>query len=289
MNILNDKKIAYLFVAPALILMLVLVVLPIVSVVYISLTDWQMGMPDFNFVWFDNYSALSDNTDFQTTLKNSFVYSIGVTLLSCFCGLWIAMKIKSNMHGEQFYSTVLFLPTVASLAAASIAWQMILHPSSGLLNVTLSQIGVVGPNWLRDSQYALPTLMLIGVWERVGFNVIFYLSALHSIPKDYFDAASIEGVKSSFERFKIVIWPAVFYMTGFLIVIGAIHSFQAFESIVILTQGGPQNHTQTLIYSIYQEGFIFFRTNYAAVLTVVLIFVVGSLSLVQFKLSSRKL
>lgn len=288
MNNLADKTIAYLFVSPALILMLLLVVFPIVSVVYISLTDWQMGMPDFHFVGLDNYTALKDNTDFQTTLKNSFVYSIGVTLLSCFLGLLVAIKIKSTMHGEQFYSTVLFLPTVASLAAASIAWQMILHPSSGLLNISLSKIGVAGPNWLRESQYALPTLMVIGVWERIGFNVIFYLSALHSIPKDYFDAASIEGIRSSFEKFKIVIWPAVFYMTGFLIVIGAIHSFQAFESIVILTQGGPQNHTQTLIYSIYQEGFIFFRTNYAAVLTVVLIVVVGALSLLQFKLSSRK-
>lgn len=279
---------AYWMVLPAAILLLVLVVLPFIGVLGISLTDWQMGAPQLGFVGWANFAELASDAQFLRSLGASLLYVAIVVPLSVGLGLGVALLINASKSGQTLYRTVYFLPTIASMAAAAVAWQMLLHPSSGLYNLVLKGFGIDGPNWLKESAWALPTLAVIGVWERIGFNVIFFLSALRDIPRDLLDAALVEGAGAPWDRFWLVVWPHLSAMTLFLMVIAGIHSFQAFETVAILTQGGPDKSTQFLIYTIYQEGFVFFRTNYAAAVTVVFIAILAILSALQFAQFKQK-
>lgn len=273
---------AYWMVLPAAALLLGLVVLPLLSVLAISLTDWQMGSGQIHYVGLQNFVELTGDAQFLRSLGSTLLYVVLVVPASVGAGLGVALLIHGSRTGQTLYRTLYFLPTIASLAAAAVAWQMLLHPGSGLFNLLLKAAGIEGPNWLKESAWALPTLAVIGIWERIGFNAIFFLSALRDIPRDLLDAAQVEGAGAPWDRFWLVVWPHLGAMTLFLFVIAGIHAFQSFETVAMLTQGGPGKSTQFLIYTIYQEGFVFFRTNYAAAVTVVFIAILALLSALQF-------
>lgn len=275
-------------VLPAVLLLVMLLVVPLVAVVGASFTDWRMGARHFSFVGADNFVRLAGDPHFRRALMNTAIYVSLVAPASVLFGLVAALLIARTGRFQAFYRTVYFLPTIATLAAAVVAWQLLLHPGSGLFNHLLRLVGIDGPNWLKDSAWALPTLAAIGIWERVGFNTVFFLAALRDTPRELLDAATLEGAPGALDRFWLVVRPHLAPITLFLTVIGSIHAFQAFEAVAILTQGGPHKSTQLLIYTIYQEGFVFFRTSYAAAATVVFILVLVLLSAVQFWQFGRK-
>ncbi|MFZ2159041.1 MAG: sugar ABC transporter permease [Bradyrhizobium sp.] len=275
-------------VLPASILLVCLIIVPLIAVVVIAFTNWQMGSSRIAFVGLSNFVELLSDRQFQTALLNTLIYVATVAPLTVGIGLAVALLIAGSRIGQNFYRTIYFLPTIATLAAAAVAWQMLLHPTSGLFNQMLRAIDVSGPNWLKDSNWALPTLAMIGVWERVGFNTIFYMAALRDVPQSLMDAARIDGAGGSWDRFWLVVWPQLGPMTLFLVITAGIHAFQAFETVAILTQGGPQKATQLLLYTIYQEGFVFFRTSYAATVTVAFLLILLVFSATQFRYVSRR-
>ena len=275
-------------VLPASILLMGLIIVPLIAVVAIAFTNWQMGSSRIAFVGFGNFAELLSDRQFQNALWNTLIYVALVAPLTVGGGLVVALLIAGSRSGQNFYRAIYFLPTIATLAAAAVAWQMLLHPTSGLFNQMLRIIGVSGPNWLKDSHWALPTLVMIGVWERIGFNMIFYMAALRDVPQNLMDAAKIDGAGSSWDRFWLVVWPQLGPMTLFLVITAGIHAFQAFETVAILTQGGPQKATQLLLYTIYQEGFVFFRTSYAATVTVAFLLILLIFSVTQFRYFSRR-
>lgn len=275
-------------VLPASILLVCLIIVPLIAVVAIAFTDWQMGSSRIAFVGLNNFRELLSDRQFQNALWNTLIYVAIVAPLTVGIGLAVALLIAGCRIGQNFYRTIYFLPTIATLAAAAVAWQMLLHPTSGLFNQMLRAIDVSGPNWLKDSNWALPTLAMIGVWERVGFNTIFYMAALRDVPQNLVDAARIDGAGGSWDRFWLVVWPQLGPMTLFLAITAGIHAFQAFETVAILTQGGPQKATQLLLYTIYQEGFVFFRTSYAATVTVAFLVILMVFSATQFRFVSRR-
>ena len=274
--------------APAALLLVGLILVPLLAVVAISFTDWQMGARSLSFVGFRNFESLASDRQFIGTFGNTMIYVLLVAPVSVAAGLAVAVLIQSVKRFQGFYRTVFFLPTIATLAAAIVAWQMLLHPNSGLFNQLLRVAGIEGPNWLKDPAWALPTLALIGIWERVGFNAIFFLAALRDLPRDLIDAAVIEGAGGAFDRLLLVVLPHLGPITLFLSVVAGIHAFQAFEAVALLTQGGPQKSTQLMLYSIYQEGFVFFRTSYAATITVVFLAVLAAFSAIQFSYARRR-
>jgi len=279
---------ALLMVAPAVMLIAGLILVPFVAVIAIAFTDWQMGAPRLSFVGLKNFASLAADRQFLQALGNTGLYVAIVMPGTIILGLLVALLIAGSRRGQSFYRTVYFLPTIATLAAAAVAWQMLLHPSNGLFNQFLMQIGIRGPNWLKDSDWALVTLAIIGIWERVGFNVIFYLAALRDVPKSLLDASRIDGAATAWDRFWLVTWPQLGPMTLFLAVTAGIHAFQAFETVVILTQGGPHKTTQLLLFTIYQEAFVFFRTSYAATVTVAFLVVLLLFSAMQFRHYGRR-
>lgn len=273
---------------PAALLLLVLDIGPLVSVFVISLTDWRMGAKAPQLVGLQNFADLASDRRFIGSLVNTLWYVAVVGPLSVLLGLCVAILVNEARFGGTFYRAVYFLPVIATLAAAAIAWQMLLHPTSGLFNQALRMVGVEGPNWLKDHAWALPTLALIGVWERVGFNMVFFLAALRDRPGELLEASTMDGAGRPWDQFWLVTYPHLLPMTIFLLVVSTIHAFQAFETVAILTQGGPQKSSQLLLYSIYQEGFVFFRTSYAATITVVFMALLAVLSVLQLRFMQRK-
>lgn len=285
----RDRRWAALpMVMPASILLVGLIIVPLIAVVAIAFTNWQMGSSRIAFVGLGNFAELLSDRQFQNALWNTLIYVAFVAPMTVGIGLVVALLIAGSRSGQNFYRAVYFLPTIATLAAAAVAWQMLLHPTSGLFNQMLRIVGVSGPNWLKDSHWALPTLAMIGVWERIGFNTIFYMAALRDVPPSLTDAARIDGAGNSWDRFWLVVWPQLGPMTLFLVITAGIHAFQAFETVAILTQGGPQKSTQLLLYTIYQEGFVFFRTSYAATVTVAFLLILLIFSATQFRYFSRR-
>jgi multiple sugar transport system permease protein len=202
-------------------------------------------------------------------------------------GLGVALLIESGSTFRAWYRTIYFLPVMATLIAMSIVWEFMLHPQFGLVNGLLKGIGVEGFSWLQDRRTSLYALCVIGIWQALGFNMVLFLAGLVSIPRQLYDAAEIDGAHSAWARFRLVTWPMLGPTTVFVVVITGIRSFQVFDTVHVLTKGGPSKSSEVLIHTMYVEGFEFFRSGYGAALTVVFLTFVLLLTLVKSAMANR--
>ncbi|MGF1700219.1 sugar ABC transporter permease [Photobacterium makurazakiensis] len=279
---------AWLLSAPALFLMLLFLIGPMAAVLLLSFTDWQLGMDSFDFVGLANYQELIDDPVFWISLKNTLLYVAVVLPGSVIGGLAIAMLIESRPSGKSFYRTVFFLPVMASLIAMSIVWEYILHPEFGLLNMVLNLVGVEGRDWLNDPDAVVYVLAGIGVWHQLGFNMVLFMSGLMAIPKHLYEAAEMDGVSNPLSRFSLVTWPMLGPVAMFVIVITAIKAFQVFDTVHVLTKGGPGKSSEMLLLTMYHEGFEYFRTSYAAAITVVFMFFILLVTIIKTRYMEKK-
>lgn len=279
---------AWLLSAPALILMLLMILGPTAAVILLSATDYQLGASGFAFIGLDNYRAMFADDVFWKSFLNTLCYVGIVVPGSMLLGLGTALLIEAGTGLRAFYRAVFFIPVMATLIAMAISWEFMLHPSFGLVNLALAHLGFAPQNWLQDSHLALGVLAVIGVWQLFGFNMVLFLAGLVSIPRHLYEAAESDGCASAWSRFWLVTWPMLTPVTLFVLVISAIRSFQVFDTVHVLTKGGPVKATEVLLYSMYAEGFEFFRSGYAAAITVVFLSFVLVLTLVKTRLVERK-
>jgi multiple sugar transport system permease protein len=279
---------AYALSAPALLLMLVLVIAPLFTVVVLAFTDYQLGERTLRFVGLANFRTLASAAVFWKALGNTAVYVLVVVPGSVALGLAAAMLIEGGTRLKAFYRTVMFLPIMATLIAMAIVWEFMLHPTFGLVNLALEAVGLRGRNWLQDGDTALYVLAVIGIWQQFGFNMVLFLAGLLSIPRHLYEAAAIDGARSGWDRFCLVTWPMLGPITLFVAVISTIRAFQIFDTVQALTRGGPNKATEVLLYSMYPEAFEFFRTGYAAAIAVVFIVLVTMLTLIKTNLLERR-
>lgn len=276
---------AIALVAPAAILMLIMLLGPLAAVFALSFTDYQLGAPALSWIGLTNYREMFADKVFWISLKNTLTYVAIVVPGAVGLGLGIALLIQSGTGLRTWYRTIYFLPVMATLIAMAIAWEFMLHPQFGLVNGLLRGVGLQGYSWLQDRDTALYSLCAIGIWQAVGFNMVLFLAGLVSIPRQLYDAAEIDGAAGAWARFRLVTWPMLRPVTAFVVVISGIRSFQVFDTVHILTKGGPSKSSEVLIYTMYTEGFEFFRSGYGAALTVVFLAFVLLLTLVQSRLA----
>ena len=273
---------------PAIALMLVFLVGPLLCVIALSLTDYQLGGQALNFIGLGNYVQMFGDKVFMKSLINTLVYVAITVPGSLGLGLGIALLIEADLRFRGFYRAVYFLPYMATLIAMAIVWQFMLQPQFGLVNTLLNALGLEGKDWLQNQSLVLFTLCGIGIWHSLGFNMVMFMAGLTSIPADLYEAAAVDGVDNGFDRFRTVTWPMLGPVTLFAIVITSIRSFQVFETVAVMTQGGPNKASEVLLYTMYSEGFLFFRTGYAAAVTVIFLIFVFILSAVKvFVLDKR--
>lgn len=277
----------YLFVAPALIVFIVFSIYPILNTIFLSFYEWDMISPTKEFVGIKNYQTLFRDVKFYQTLSNTFVYMLLTVGLGVILAIALALFLRKDTRINKFMQNLIFTPYIVSLASISFLWMWLMNNDFGLLNYLLSLMGVGPIDWLGNPKVALISLVIISVWKTLGYNTLIILSALQSIPKHLYEAASLDKATKRQTFFKItlpMISPTLFFLT----IVSIIASFKVFETIQIITNGGPQNSTNTLVYSIYEYGFQFYKIGYASTIGVVLLVIISIFTIIYFKLLSKK-
>ncbi len=273
---------------PAAIAFLLLLLLPTLAAIVLAFTDYELGAPSLAWIGLGNFAELWDDRGFRQSLRNTLVYTAIVVPASIGGALGLALLIEALTKGRALYRAVFFLPVVSLPVAMATAWQYLLHPTIGPLNAMLREAGVNGPAWLTSSDTVLVSLAVIGVWEAIGFNLVLFLAGLTAIPRELHQAAETDGVASSWERFRLVTWPLLGPTTLFVVTITMIRGVRTFDSVAVLTQGGPNRASEVLLYTMYTEGFTYFRLGYSAAITLVFLLIVLALMLLQTRILDRR-
>lgn len=284
----REARIALLLAAPAVLLLLLFVILPTIAVILLGFTDFELGYASFNFVGFENYADLLKDRTFKKSLWNTTVYAAIVAPTSMALGLGIALLIESEGRGKSLFRTAFFLPVASLLVAMATVWQYLFHPTIGPINAALALIGIDGPNWLGASSTVMTSLSIIGIWQATGFNMVLFLAGLSAIPRELYQAAEVDGARSALSRFRLVTWPMLGPTTLFVTTISIINSVKVFETVKTLTEGGPNKASEVLLFTIYQEGFVFLKVGYASAMTVIFLAILVSLMFLQYRVMDRK-
>jgi multiple sugar transport system permease protein len=279
---------AYLLSAPAILCLFGILILPTLATVVLSFTDWQFGARTLRWIGIGNYLHLVEDRVFWKSLGNTVLYVSVVVPVSVGLGLVVALLIEAGTSGRAFYRAAYFLPVTATLIAMATVWEIMLHPSIGLVNVVIEALGLPKQNWLKDRDLALFTLAGIGIWQALGLNMVLLLAGLKSIPRDLYEAAAVDGADGPWTRFVTVTLPMLGPALSFVLIVSAIRSFQVFDTVAVLTEGGPNKATEVLLYTMYQEGFSFFRAGYAAAITVVFLAFVLVLTLLKARIAEKR-
>ncbi|WP_128656616.1 carbohydrate ABC transporter permease [Paenibacillus sp. 598K] len=284
-KLVQDAK-ALLFTMPALLPLAVFWLIPLGYAFYLSFTDWDF-MADYKpFVGLANYSALLANPAFYSSLKVTLLFALGNVLPTLIGGLALALLMKRAVKGGGAYRALLFSPWVTPTVAVSIVWSWIFEPESGLANSILRMLGGEGLGWLKDPDWALVAILIVTVWKSVGWSMVFFLVALHNVPREIQEAARIDGA-GSWQQFSRITLPLISPTTFFLTIVLIISSLQAYDQINVMTQGGPSGSTRTLLYLYYQSAFEGFRIGEASSVAVVLVLGCALLSVISFLVSRR--
>lgn len=274
----------YLLISPWLIGLLLFQGGPIVAAFLLSFAEWPLPAPP-QFVGVAHFRTLAGDPLVWRTLFNTGYYALGVVPAGLALGLALALLLERPRRGVALFRTIFFAPAVISGVALTLLWGWIFNPRYGLLNRLLQIVGIRGPAWLQDEQWAMPALILMSLWN-VGINLVVYLAALQHIPDELLDAAALDGA-GRWARFRHVRWPLLSPTTFYLLIVNMIGAFQIFTPIYILTRGGPNNATLTLPLYIYLNAFLWSKLGYATALALMLFLFVLALTALQFGTARR--
>lgn len=275
-----------LLVGPNLFLFGVFTYWPLIYNGYLSFVRWDMLAPIKLWVGLGNYRNLFTSPDFAKILLNTLVFTAGSVGLICGLGLLIAMLLNQPLKGRNLARSVVFSPVMLSGAAIGIVWIYIFDPRYGLLDIPIRALGFRSPNWLLDTAWVMSAVIIVQVWKNVGYAVVIFLAGLQAIPRELYEAALVDGA-SAWQRFRNITLPGLSPVVFFLVLTTILASFQSFDIIKVMTEGGPVDATTTLIYYLYQEGFVAFNAGRAGVASVVLFLTMLAFTIVQMQTSER--
>jgi multiple sugar transport system permease protein len=276
----------WIFIGPAIIGILAFQFVPILVSMYASLTKWD-GMNPPEFAGIDNFRRLVvEDEFFRETLKNTIYFTLGHIPLTIIFALGLALLCNLHLPGISLFRTAYFIPAVSNVVAISVVWFWIYQPESGVLNSALSRIGIEGPAWLSSTTWAMPAVILVSVWQGVGYPMVILLAGLQGIPAELYEAARIDGASHWNQFWKITV-PLLTPTLFFLLITQFISSFQVFGIIYVMTSGGPANATSVYIYYLYQNAFAFGRMGYASAMAWILFAIIAAVTFIQWKLQKR--
>jgi multiple sugar transport system permease protein len=278
-----------LLTLPAALAYLLMLLLPTIATILLAFTDYELGLPGFAWIGLGNFEELLEDRGFTIALRNTVVYVGLVAPLSILLGLGAALLIEAGIRGRALFRAIFFLPVVSLTVAMAAAWQYLLHPTIGPLNAFLRTLGMTAPPfWLSSSDWVLLSLSAIGIWENVGYNMVLFLAGLTAIPRELQQAAEVDGARGWLARFRLVTWPLLGPTTLFVLTITMIRSIRVFDTVAVLTQGGPNKASEVLLHTMYKEGFTFLRLGYSAAITLVFLAMVLGLVWLQTKALDKR-
>ncbi|MGP3964922.1 carbohydrate ABC transporter permease [Nonomuraea sp. 3N208] len=277
---------AYLFIAPSLLGVLGFLLLPMMIVLVLSLFDWELlSAPEF--VGLDNYRRLAADGETWHSLGVTAGYVLLCIPLQTVLALALAMLLNQRVKGVRFYRSLFVIPWMATPIVLALIWNWIFDPRDGAINSALALVGVTGPDWLSDADWALPAVALVSVWQHTGYNMLFFLAGLQGIPKELHDAASTDGATSA-QRFWRVTLPLLNPTMFFVTVTNLIGAFQVFDTVYAMTNGGPSRSTEVLNFRIFETAFKEFDFGYAATLSTLLFAVIFLVTVAQVRFFGKR-
>lgn len=269
------------FILPALIGTFIFIIIPIFCSFALSFTEWDL-LNEIKFVGLANYKAILTQKIFLDILINTLIYALSVTVFAVIIPLILASIINNKIKGSEWFKTVYFIPFITPTVVIAIVWSWIFDPNIGAIN-TLFKSNLV---WLFDTKLAMPVLIFVSVWKQIGYNIILFLTGFATIPTNLYEASKIDGASNKEIFFNITL-PLLKPTTYFVTLVTAISSFQVFDLIYIMTEGGPKNSTNVIVYSIYKYAFEYFDIGKACALAYILFFIIFILAIIQRKIKKE--
>ena len=277
---------AYAFLLPTLLGLTLFWIGPVVASLLISFTDWGSAAR-VSWLGLENYRTLFTASLFWKVFTNTLYYTAVSVPVGMALSLVLALLVNQDLPGVRLFRAICFLPSVISMTAVALMWSFLFNPDLGFINHLIRRIAhVPGPDWVNSVQWAMPSLIFVGVWKWAGYNMVIFLAGLQAIDRSLYEAAEIDGARS-WTRFVAVTWPGLSPTTLFVLIISLIGSFQVFDQTYIMTEGGPAYATLTMSYYIYLNAFQYFHMGRAAALAYILFIVVFVITVLQFRLQRR--
>ncbi|MDF2645650.1 MAG: binding-protein-dependent transport system inner rane component [Paenibacillus sp.] len=276
----------YVMVLPAMTGIILFVIYPVIYLIQLSFYKYNLMNKDRSkFIGFDNFTQIFTREDFYKALSNTVVYTVGVVVLTMLLSLLIALWLNKKTRFNAVVQAGIFTPHIISIVSVALVWMWLMEPNHGILNFLLKAIGLPPSSWLQSSNTAMLSVIIVSVWQNIGYYTLIIVAALQSVPPSIYEAAALDNA-SRFKMFYKITLPLISPQLFFILIIMTIGSFKVFDTVKIMTAGGPNNATTTLVYYIYE-----FRTNsigYASATGVVLMAIIAILTFIYFRLLSKK-
>jgi multiple sugar transport system permease protein len=290
--VVKQTRAGWMFLLPALALIGVFFVVPVIAGLVLSFTDFDLyaiGDPaNARFIGFDNYQAVLANPLFWKALTNTLYFVVVGGPVSVLVSLAAALLVQSKRtKWPGFFRTVYFTPVVTTLVAVAIVWRYLDHPKYGLVNALLNKIGLPSIDWLGDPHWSMPAIVILAVWKNFGYNMLIFIAGLANIPDEQYEAAQLDGA-SWWGRFRHVTLPWLGPTFVFVAVITMLGNFQIFAEPYVMTQGGPLQSTTTVVLMMYEEGFRWWRMGLAASIAFILFVIMLAGTWIQMRLTRER-
>ncbi len=278
---------AYAFLTPTFILMGIFTLFAVGFSLYLSFHRWDILNPEKPYVGLQNYRELRNDAYFRQAVRNTAYFTLGTVPLSVVFGLLIALLLNRQIRGRALFRTLFYLPVVTPLVVSGLIWKWVLDGDFGLLNYYIGKIGISPQLWLSNPSLAMPSVIMVSVWATVGFTMLVYLAGLQAIPQEYYEAAAVDGA-GGWKKFRYITLPLLAPSTFFITVYLIISSFQVFDQIFVMTNGGPLRATTTVVYYIWQAGFQQFTMGYASAMAYGLFAIIFVFTIIQVVIYNRR-
>ncbi len=272
----------YIMLTPVMLYFCLFVFYPIIRAFWLSFYEYNLFAKQAEFVGLENYLNMMKDHTVMISMRNTFYFAFFTISFGVIISFLLALAFNKVTILSRSYRTIYFIPVLAPLVAASLVWFWLYEPRIGLVNYFLSFIGFPPQKWLSNIRLAMPSIIIMSVWKNLGFYTLILFAGLKSIPKRYYEAAKIDGV-SDWQCTVFITLPLLKPVILFVIIINSIRAFQAFSQIYVMTRGGPVDTTRTMVYSIYETAFKFFRMGYASSMAILLFAVILGLTILQMR------
>ena len=284
----NERITAYLFIAPAVVLLIAFLVVPMIYTAYFSVFKYQIMRPDnIDFIGIDNYTKLFADKNFWVALKNTVYFTIIVVTAQCALALGLALLVSKKFREVSVFRTMYFSPQLTSMVVIAVLWSVLYNanPNTGLINSLLVNIGLKPINFLTNEHTAMNAIIFMSAWQGAGYQMMIFLAGLQGIPRDQYEAASVDGA-TKWNQFRYITLPGLRGTIKYVIMITMIQAMKLFTQPYIMTQGGPKNATKTLVYYIYTQGFQKGNFGYACSIATVFFVIVVTMSLTMKRITT---
>ena len=286
---LSDSATSWLFLVPALVIVVLAVVIPLINSLILSFQSVRLNMANYQprFVGFDNYIKMFQDSDFAVTVKNTALFAVISVTLECVFGTMLAMMLSGDGRGARFLRSLMLIPLIMAPVVSGNLWRMMLDKSTGVINYLLTLMGLSSVNWLGDTTLAMMSVILVDVWRMLPWVSLLLISGIKAIPGDTIEAGMVDGV-SKWGNFRYIVLPQLYRIFMLVLMIRTIDAFKVFDVVYVMTGGGPGRSTEMLPNYIYTQGLRYFNAGYAASLAIVFLAAMALIAACFIKLRGAK-